>query len=156
MADLAEGLQEWMKQVKNAELFPAVDRARITGAGATAYAEILKKNTPRSNRSYVKGRRAGRGKRINNGKVVGRQRMHVADAITFKPGWTTGGYLTGDTSVGWKDRYSEMVAHFVNDGAGNVSDKRIANMHFKDRSELEARDAVLRAEMKAYKEVMHQ
>lgn len=134
MVDLAEGLEAWVKQIKTVTDLSVTSRSKITGAGADAYSEVLKKNTPRSKSNH---------------------HTHIADEITFKPGWTSDRLFTGDTSVGWKNNHAAMIAQFVNDGAGTISNKRIANMHFKDKSDLEAKEIVLRAEMMEYKKVIH-
>lgn len=147
MVDLADGLNEWMNKVDGVANLSVKDRSEITGAGAAIYSKILRENTPRSTRDYSSGRSVGHAK--------GRKHNHIQDAITYKPGWTIDRYNTGDTSVGWKDGYTAMVARFVNDGTKVMSPKEIRNMHFKDRAESLAKDSVLKAEEAKYKEVVH-
>lgn len=151
MTDLAKGLDDWMNQVEDALKLTPTQRGEITGAGAEIYARILKRNTPMSTEGYIKGRSVGHNN-AKHGKKP-RKTKHLRDSITYKSGFTSDGIHTGSTSVGFDSPYQAMVARFVNNGIQGMSAKQIHNMHFKDKSEIEAKDAVLLAEAKKYKEV---
>lgn len=152
MTDLSASLENWLNDVHHAVLLTPDEKGKVTGAGAEVFAKILKKNTPYSSRNYNHPRRAGRGRKSGGG----RQTKHLRDAITFKPGFTSDHIHTGATSVGWEDGYTAMVARFVNNGLSVNSSKQIHNMHFKERSEAEARNSVLQANAEAYRRLKHQ
>lgn len=151
MADLDEQLTKWIDQVENTLKLTPEQRGQITGAGAQAYAETLKKNTPVSDENYSSGRSVGH---INSkhGKKP-RKTKHLRDSITYKAGYTADKLHTGATAVGFDSDYQGMVARFVNNGTQNMSAKEIKNMHFMDRTNEEAKDTVLKAESAKYKEV---
>lgn len=151
MTELDEGLEKWLKQVESATKLSINDQAEITGAGAKAYSEILKKNTPMSTESYSSARSVGH-TNAKHGKKP-RKSKHLRDSITYKAGFTMDGMKSGDTSVGFDSPYEALVARFVNNGTARMSAKQIKNMHFKDRSEVEATRVVLEAEASKYKEV---
>lgn len=143
MVDFDKGLENWLKSIEEHANLSATKKAQVTGAGAAVFSQILKKNTPVSGESYSKGRSVGHAK--------GRKTKHLKDSITFKPGFNHGKLLTGDTAVGFDSKYSALVARFVNNGTRDMSSKELKNMHFFDRSQVEARDAILRAEAERMK-----
>ncbi|TSO25293.1 HK97 gp10 family phage protein [Lactobacillus sp. LL6] len=145
MVDLAEGLDKWMKDVAETISLTTSQKSAITGAGAAVYAKVLKENTPRSTESYKSGRKVGR--------ANGRKTKHLNESITFRPGYTSDKLHTGDTAVGFDSPYQDLVASFVNNGTREMSAKEVKNMHFKDRAEIEAKDAVLKANAAMYKKV---
>ena len=75
----------------------------------------------------------------------------MKESITFKPGFNHDKLPTGDTAVGFDSKYSALVARFVNNGTRDMSSKELKNMHFFDKSQVEARDAILRAEAERMK-----
>ncbi|MES5177601.1 hypothetical protein ABVC56_11450 [Lactobacillus crispatus] len=77
----------------------------------------------------------------------------MRDAITYKAGYEINDGQTGDTSVGWEDKYNALVARFVNDGTRDMSQKEISNLHSKDHAEKEAADAVLKANAEKFREI---
>lgn len=143
MVDFDKGLENWLKSVEEHINLSATKKAQVTGAGAAVFTEVLKKNTPVSGESYVKGRTVGHAK--------GRKTKHLKDSITFKSGFNHDKLPTGDTAVGFDSKYSALVARFVNNGTRDMSSKELKNMHFFDRSQVEARDAILRAEAERMK-----
>lgn len=141
--DLDGGLTKWINDVAKYADLSVDEKSKITGAGAKVFAQYLRRNTPISTRNYDHPRRAGHG----------RKKMHLRDAITYAPGFTSDKIHTGNTSVGWNDSYSAMVARFVNDGVPTGSANDFINRNFKNRTETEAREAVLRANAEAYRKV---
>lgn len=151
MSDLGEGLDKWMDQVDSALKLSIEDRGEVTGSGAQVYAQALEKNTPMSTESYTGGRSVGHTNRLHGKKP--RKTKHLRDSITYRPGYTSDKIHSGSTSVGFDSPYQAMVARFVNNGVQNMSAKQIRNMHFMDRTTEEAKDRVLLAEAKKYKEI---
>ncbi len=149
MDDFAKGLDSWYQQLEKASNFNFQKRSEITGAGARVFAEVLKKNTPVSGENYVKARSVGH-MNAKHGKKP-RKTKHLRDSITYRPGINHDKLPTGDTAVGFDSKYSAMVGRFVNNGTRNMSTKQLKNMHFFDRSTVEAREAVLRAEAERLK-----
>lgn len=143
MADFADGLEKWLDSIEKSGNLTSAKKAKVTGAGAAVFAQVLKKNTPVSGESYAKGRTVGHAK--------GRKTKHLKDAITYKPGINHDKLPTGDTAVGFDSKYSALVGRFVNNGVRNMSTKQVKNMHFFDRSQTEARGAILRAEAEGMK-----
>lgn len=146
MVDLDKGLNDWLDKITKKVKLSTDQKTAITGEGAKTYAEVLKKNTPISHASYAHARSAGHG----------RKSKHMRDAITYKAGYEVNDGNTGDTSVGWEDKYNALVARFVNDGTRDMSQKEISNLHFKDHAEKEAADAVLKANAEKFREVLDQ
>lgn len=144
MVELDKGLNDWLDKISQKVDLSIDQKSSITSAGAKTYAEVLKKNTPVSHADYSKGRSAGHG----------RKSKHMRDAITYKPGFDVNSGHSGDTSVGWGDKYNAMVARFVNDGTRDMSPKQVANLHFKDHAEKEAADAVLKANAEKFREIL--
>lgn len=139
--DLDEGLTKWMNDVVKYADLSVEEKSKITGAGAKVFAHYLKQETPMSHRNYDHLRSAGHG----------RKREHLRDAITYEPGFTSDKIHTGNTSVGWKDSYSAMVARFVNDGVPTGSANDFKNRNFKERAENAAKEAVLKANAEEYR-----
>lgn len=152
MADFDEQLNEWFDSVAKAVNLSLNEQSEITGAGAQAYQKVLKQNTPRSNVDYsLGGKSAGHANAKHGNKH--RKTEHIADMITYKPGFEANGLHTGSTAVGWQGRYYAFIAKITNNGKKQMSAKQVKNMHFKDRSEKEAADAVRQAIAKKYREV---
>lgn len=152
MTNLSDDLLKWYEQVeKTAELTPT-QKAQITGTGAKAFASALEKATPISSENYSGGRSVGHTNALHGKKA--RKTKHLRDSITYKPGFTSDGLFSGDTSVGFEDKYQAMVARFVNNGTAGMSQKEVKNMHFIEKAQNEAKNEMLRAEAKKYKEVM--
>lgn len=150
--DLDDKLENWLKLVEKKYDLTAEQKSKITGAGAAVFAETLKKNTPVSSEHYSSGRSVGH---INASHgLKPRKTKHLRDSITFRPGFTSEKVMAGDTTVGFEDKYQAMIARYVNNGTAGMSPKEVRNMHFIEKSQLQARDVVLKAEAKALKEVM--
>ena len=150
--DLDDKLEDWFKSVEKKYDLTAEQKSKITGAGAAVFAETLKKNTPVSSEHYNSGRSVGHTNWKHNERP--RKTKHLRDSITFKPGYTAGKIHSGNTTVGFDDKYQAMVARYVNNGTAGMSPKEIKNMHFIEKSQLEAKNAVLKAEAQAFKEVI--
>lgn len=149
--DLDDKLENWLKLVENKYDLTAEQKSKITGVGAAAFAETLKKNTPVSSEHYNSGRSVGHTNWKHNEQP--RKTKHLRDSITFKPGFTSGKIHSGNTTVGFDSKYQAMVARYVNNGTAGMSPKEVKNMHFIEKSQLESKNAVLKAETKAFKEV---
>lgn len=149
--DLDDKLENWLKSVEKKYDLSAEQKSKITGAGAVAFAETLKKNTPVSSEHYNSGRSVGHTNWKHNERP--RKTKHLRDSITFKPGFTSGKVHSGNTTVGFDSKYQAMVARYVNNGTAGMSPKEVQNMHFIEKSQLEAKNSVLKAETKAFKEV---
>lgn len=143
MVDLAEGLEKWLDNLEKSATLPATKKAKVTSAGAAVFAKVLKNNTPVSGENYLNGRSVGHAK--------GRKTKHLKDSITYKPGFNHDKLPTGDTAVGFDSEYAALVGRFVNNGTRDMSPKELRNMHFFDRSAVEARQAVLIAEAERMK-----
>lgn len=152
MADLDENLLKWYQKVEDTAKLSPNQKAEITGAGAKAFASALKKATPVSSENYSGGRSVGHNNALHGKKA--RKTKHLQDSITYKPGFTSDGLFSGDTSVGFEDKYQAMVARFVNNGTAGMSQKEIKNMHFIEKAQNEAKDEILRAEAEKYKEMI--
>ncbi|WP_125767317.1 phage tail protein [Lapidilactobacillus wuchangensis] len=156
MADeFASSIEEWMNQVDFAITLTNEDKAKITGAGAEAFTEVLKKNTPRSDVNYnAKGKSAGHANAKHGNSH--RKKQHLADSITYKSGHTADNLATGDTDVGYSEHYYDFLARIINNGKKKMSPKEMANMYYSDKSQQEAQKPVEEAMLKAYKEVRGQ
>lgn len=151
--DLDDKLEKWLSAVEKKYDLTAEQKSKITGAGAAVFAETLKKNTPFSSEHYNSGRSVGHTNWKHNEKP--RKTKHLRDSITFKPGFTSGKIHSGNTTVGFDDKYQAMVARYVNNGTAGMSAKEVKNMHFIEKSQLESKNAVLKAEAQAFKEVIN-
>lgn len=149
MADFAEGLDELYEKLEQAAKLNVKKRSEITGAGAQVFARVLKENTPISGENYNKGRSVGHNN-AKHGKTP-RKTKHLRDSITYRAGFNHDKLPTGDTAVGFDSKYSALVSRFVNNGTRDMSPKELKNMHFFDRSAVEARQAVLKAEAERMK-----
>lgn len=152
MADLDEDLLKWYEQVEKTAKLTPTQKAEITGAGAKAFAESLKNTTPMSSENYSSSRSVGHNNQLHGKKP--RKTKHLRESITFKPGFTSDKLFSGNTSVGFDSKYQAMVARFVNNGTAGMSQKEVRNMHFIEKAQNQAKDAMLRAEAEKYKEVM--
>ncbi|MDH5099753.1 hypothetical protein OQI87_01005 [Lactobacillus kefiranofaciens] len=151
MADLGKQLDDWYNSITRVAHLTPMEQGKITGAGARAFAEALKLSTPVSSENYSSGRSVGHNNALHGKKA--RKTKHLQDSITYKPGFTSDGLLSGDTSVGFEDKYQAMVARFVNNGTAGMSPKEVKNMHFIENAQNEAKNEMLRAEAEKYKEV---
>ncbi|MGI1820025.1 phage tail protein [Lactobacillus johnsonii] len=151
--DMGEFLDTWVNKVEKGMKLSAEDKAKITGAGAEAFSQVLHDRTPRSNEIYKRGRSAGHANAKHGNSH--RKTKHLQDTITYKAGYTADKTHTGDTDVGYENKYYDFLAKIVNNGQHHMSEKRYANMHFLDKAQQEAKKAVKEAELKAYKEVMN-
>lgn len=149
-----DNLEQWYDKLDKKFTLTADNKAKITGAGAEAYAKVLHDYTPRSNVKYT---RKGRSVSHYNKKhgVKPRKHKHLQDTITFKQGYTSDGYHTGVTDVGWTTKYDNFLAKIINNGTHKMSDKQIANKHFIDRAMEASKEAVIEAEKKAYEELIN-
>ena len=152
MADLDENLLKWYEQVEKTAKLASTQKAEITGAGAEAFASALKETTPVSSENYSGGRSVGHNNTLHGKKA--RKSKHLRDSIAYKSGFTSDGLFSGDTSVGFEDKYQAMVARFVNNGTAGMSQKEVKNMHFIEKAQNEAKNGMLKAEAEKYKEVM--
>lgn len=151
--DMGEFLDTWLNKVEKGMKLSAEDKAKITGAGAEAFSQVLHDRTPRSNEIYKRGRSAGHANAKHGNSH--RKTKHLQDTITYKAGYTADKSHTGDTDVGYENKYYDFLAKIVNNGQHHMSEKRYANMHFLDKAQQEAKKPVAQAELKAYKEVMN-
>ena len=151
--DMGEFLDTWVNKVEKGMKLSAEDKAKITGAGAEVFSQVLHDRTPRSNEIYKRGRSAGHANAKHGNSH--RKTKHLQDTITYKAGYTADKSHTGDTDVGYENKYYDFLAKIVNNGQHHMSEKRYANMHFLDKAQQEAKKAVKEAELKAYKEVMN-
>ena len=151
--DMEEFLENWIGKVEKGMKLSAEDKAKITGAGAEAFSQVLHDRTPRSNEIYKRGRSAGHANAKHHNRH--RKTKHLQDTITYKAGYTADKTHTGNTDVGFENKYYDFLAKIVNNGQHHMSEKRYANMHFLDKAQQEAKKAVKEAELKAYKEVMN-
>lgn len=151
--DMGEFLDNWVNKVEKGMKLSAEDKAKITGAGAEAFSQVLHDRTPRSNEIYKRGRSAGHANAKHGNSH--RKTKHLQDTITYKAGYTADKTHTGETDVGFENKYYDFLAKIVNNGQHHMSEKRYANMHFLDKAQQEAKKAVKEAELKAYKEVMN-
>lgn len=119
-------------------------KAEVTGAGAEAYKKVLRKNTPKSDVDYSR-------KSVTVGKS-GHKSAHLADQIDYKAG-VADGMETGDTDVSFGEK-NDFLVRILNDGKKRMSAKEMANLHFVDRSQSEARDDIAEAMEKKMDEVM--
>lgn len=149
--DLDKQLENWYQTIENKVNLTASQKGEITGAGAAVFTEALKANTPVSSEHYDCGRSVGHNN-VSHGQKP-RKTKHLKDSITFKPGFTAGKVHSGNTTVGFEDKYQAMIARFVNNGTAGMSPKEVKNMHFIEKSQLETKKAVLKAEAEAYKKV---
>ena len=152
MADFDDQLEKWFDSIENSLNLSLEEQSEITGAGAKVYQKVLKKNTPRSDVDYSQGGKSAGHANAKHGNKH-RKTRHIADMITYKPGFEANGLHTGSTAVGWQGRYYAFVAKITNNGKKQMSSKQVKNMHFKDRSEKEAAIAVRQAIAKKYREV---
>lgn len=152
MADLDKDLLKWYQKVEDAAKLSPKQKAEITGAGAKAFALALKKVTPVSSENYSGGRSVGHNNAMHGKKA--RKTKHLKDSITYKPGFTSDGLFSGDTSVGFENKYQAMVARYVNNGTAGMSPKKVKNMHFIEKAQNQAKNEMLIVEAKKYKEVM--
>lgn len=150
---MEEFLENWIGKVEKGMKLSAEDKAKITGAGAEAFSQVLHDRTPRSNEIYKRGRSAGHANAKHHNRH--RKTKHLQDTITYKAGYTADKTHTGNTDVGFENKYYDFLAKIVNNGQHHMSEKRYANMHFLDKAQQEAKKAVKEAELKAYKEVMN-
>lgn len=151
--DMAEFLDSWADSVEKSIKLSAEDKAKITGAGAEAFSQVLHDRTPQSNEIYKRGRSAGHANAKHHNSH--RKTKHLQDSITYKAGYNADKAHTGDTDVGFEGKYYDFLAKIVNNGQHHMSAKRYANMHFYDKAQEEARKPVEEAELKAFKEVMN-
>ncbi len=151
--DMGEFLDTWVNKVEKDMRLSAEDKAKITGAGAEVFSQVLHDRTPRSSEIYKRGRSAGHANAKHGNPH--RKTKHLQDTITYKAGYTADKTHTGDTDVGFEGKYYDFLAKIVNNGQHHMSEKRYANMHFLDKAQQEAKKAVKEAELKAYKEVMN-
>lgn len=151
--DMGEFLDGWVSEVEKCMKLSAEDKAKITGAGAEVFSQVLHDRTPRSNEIYKRGRSAGHANAKHSNSH--RKTKHLQDTITYKAGYTADKTHTGDTDVGFEGKYYDFLAKILNNGQHHMSEKRYANMHFLDKAQQEAKKAVKEAELKAYKEVMN-
>lgn len=149
--DLDKQLESWYEDVVKATKLSLEQQSEITGAGAKAYAKVLKDKTPRSDLGYKVGRSAGHANAKHGNSH--RKTQHLADMITYDPGSEVGGIRTGNTSVGWKGNYYAFLARIINNGKKQMSPLQISEMHFKDNAETQAKKEVFEAMKKKYKEV---
>ena len=54
--DMGEFLDGWVSEVEKCMKLSAEDKAKITGAGAEIFSQVLHDRTPRSNEIYKRGR----------------------------------------------------------------------------------------------------
>ena len=151
--DMGEFLDGWVSEVEKCMKLSAEDKAKITGAGAEIFSQVLHDRTPRSNEIYKRGRSAGHANAKHGNSH--RKTKHLQDTITYRAGYTADKTHTGDTDVGFEGKYYDFLAKIVNNGQHHMSPKRYKNMHFLDKAQQEAKKSVKEAELKAYKEVMN-
>lgn len=131
MNDLDDVLKDFYEQVASKVNLTAEQKAQVTGAGAKAYAEVLKDETPVSNLDYNKAKKIGAGKN-------GLHDHHLRDGIIYKEGYTVDNIKTGDTDIGWNKEDDIALLGWVNDGVMKMSPKQMANLHFVQRAQQKA------------------
>ena len=147
--DFGASIEKWYRETVEAMTLTVDETAEITAAGAQVFSDELQKLTPRSTADYSKGRSAGHANaKHHNGH---RKTQHLADTITFKPGYTADGNHTGATDTGFSDTYYDFVARIVNDGKRQMSAKEMKNLHFYDKAQAAAADKALAAQAAAFK-----
>lgn len=150
--DFGQQIEDWYKQTAQAFDLSVEDKSEITGASAEVFANELEKDTPRSNVDYSKGGRSAghaNAKHIRNNH---RKRAHMADSITYKPGYTADGDHTGDTDTGFSDKYFDFVAKIVNNGKKEMSPKEVQNLHFIQKAQAAVQDKAVQAMADKYAE----
>lgn len=145
MAGLDDLLDDFYEKIKGKMSFTPDQKAEITGAGAKAYAKVLKKNTPKSTIDYSQGP-------IDVGKS-GQKTSHLRDDLQYKPG-ISDGFQTGDTDISFGEK-NDFLVRIINDGLKrNPSPKEQANQHFLERSQSESRDDIAKAMDQKMNEVL--
>ena len=128
--DFNTQLEAWFDSIKNTLTMTAQQKAKITGAGAKVFADILRDETPYN--PHIK------------------TDEHLRDCIMFKAGKTLDNLQTGDTDVGFS-KNKAYIARFLNDGT-----KKMAATHFRDNAVEKATEPVKRAEALAFKEMLEE
>lgn len=134
--DLEDQLNEFYNHVVDKMSFNPDQKAKITGAGAEAYAKVLEKNTPKSSIDYSN-------KSVDVGRS-GKKVRHLREDIKYKAGYVDENVETGDTDVGFNSK-DDFLISIINDGKKKMSSKEQANLHFIDRSQADARDDIAKA-----------
>jgi len=135
-------IENWYNKVESASKLTTADIAKITGAGAKVYAEILKANTPvGKNRHVYKSKR--------------RKTKHLKNTITYKNGFTADNINNGNTDVGFSGKYYDFVARITNNGKKVMSAKEMKNLHFMDKALEQARPKIIEAEKREYSRIIN-
>ena len=126
--DFNTQLEAWFNSIKDTLSMSAKQKAKMTGAGAKVFADILRDETPYN--PHIKTDR------------------HLRDCIMFKAGKTLDNLQTGNTDVGFsKDK--AYIARFLNDGT-----KKMVATHFRANAIEKATEPVKRAEALAFNEML--
>lgn len=121
--ELGAQMQSWLHGVR--DLIPNTSvKSAMTAAEAQAYAEVLRKNTPRSD---------------NDDSKYG----HLQDNIAIQNS-DVDGIVNGNTLAGFGKK--AYIARFLNDGT-----VKMAATHFVDDSRRESQEAAFKAGMAVYK-----
>lgn len=129
--DMGEFLDSWVDSVEQSMKLTPEDKAKITGAGAEAFSQVLHDRTPRSNEIYRRGRSAGHANAKHGNSH--RKTKHLQDSITYKVGYTADKTHTGDTDVGFEGKYYDFLAKIVNNGQHHMSEKGMLTCIFTTR-----------------------
>lgn len=126
--DMSEQLENWLKDVH--KLVPnEAEQEKITKAGAKKLADNLTAVTRKKHYSNHKDEKYG----------------HMADNISYNSNDIDGEH-DGSSIVGWTNKYHDMNAMRLNDGA-----KHIKADHFVDQNLADSQDDVFNAMLEEYK-----
>ncbi len=78
---MGEFLDNWIDSVEQSMKLSPEDKAKITGAGAETFSQVLHDHTPRSNEIYRRGRSAGHANAKHHNRH--RKTKHLQDSITY-------------------------------------------------------------------------
>lgn len=131
--DFEGQLNAWMNGLEHKTKLSLNDKVELTTAGAEAFKKVLEEETPYN--------------------VENQHKIHLRDAITYKPGKNADNLPNGATDVGW-DKDHAYIARIVNDGQKVMTPKRVAQLHFKDHAVEKARILVSEAQKKVYQQIM--
>lgn len=144
--DMGEFLDTWVNKVEKGMKLSAEDKAKITGAGAETFSQVLHDRTPRSNEIYKRGRSAGHANAKHGNSH--RKTKHLQDTITYKAGYTADKTHTGDTDVGFEGKYYDFLAKIVNNGQHHMSRNAIKICIFLIRHNKKLRNPLHRQNLK--------
>lgn len=132
--DFEGQLNSWMNGIEKKLKLSAIQKAKMTTAGAKVVKKTLQEETPYN--------------------PEGNHKVHLRDTITYVAGRNVDNLPNGATDVGW-DKDHAYIARIVNDGQKVMTLKRVAQLHFKDHAIEKARPLVFEAQKKIYQQIMN-